>query len=73
MINNKRSQTVAEIATIILFILFLSPFVLVVINSAKTANEVSRFPLAWPENWGNLFANIVTIWKSPNINYASSL
>ena len=73
MINNKRSQTVAEIATIILFILFLSPFVLVVINSAKTANEVSRFPLAWPENWGNLFANIVTIWKSPDINYASSL
>ncbi len=74
MSNTKRSGRVeAEIVTIILFILFLLPFVLVVINSAKTSNEVSRFPLAMPENWGNLFTNIATIWNSPNIKYSSSL
>jgi raffinose/stachyose/melibiose transport system permease protein len=49
------------------------PFYLVVINSAKTAFEVTQYPLAWPEKWGNLIANVVKIWTSESVRYPSSL
>ncbi len=55
-----------------LFLLFLSPFFLVLINSAKTAFEVTNTPMSWPENWGNLAANSVSIWTNTTIQYQSS-
>lgn len=62
-----------EVFTLLLFILFLFPFFLVLINSAKTAFEVTQYPLVMPENWGNIAKNIATIWTSDNINYQASL
>lgn len=55
-----------------LLIAYLYPFVIVTINSAKEAFAVTQFPMQLPENWGQLFVNMQTIWTSPNIRYSSS-
>ncbi|MEN6500437.1 MAG: carbohydrate ABC transporter permease [Rectinema sp.] len=62
-----------EIVTAIIFLLFMFPFLLVFINSAKTSFEVTQYPLALPTRWGNLVDNIVNIWTSESVRYPSSL
>lgn len=69
----KVGKIVAEAATLALFLAFLFPFFLVLINSAKTAFEVTQYPLVMPKSWGNLFKNVTTIWTSSNIRYPASL
>ncbi len=61
-----------EILGFLLFLLFLSPIVLLVINSAKSSADILADPLALPASFGQLWTNIVTIWKNPSINYPSS-
>ena len=63
---------VAEILALGLFLVFLFPFFLVLINSAKTAFEVTQYPLVMPEDWANIGRNISTIWTSTNIRYPAS-
>ena len=69
----KVGKITTEVATLVLFIAFLFPFFLVLINSAKTAFEVTQYPLAMPDDWGNIVKNTVTIWTSDNIRYPASL
>jgi raffinose/stachyose/melibiose transport system permease protein len=69
----KAGKYTAEVVTLVLFIAFLFPFFLVLINSAKTAFEVTQYPLALPDDWGNIVKNTVTIWTSDNIRYPASL
>jgi raffinose/stachyose/melibiose transport system permease protein len=69
----KVGKIVAETATLALFLAFLFPFFLVLINSAKTAFEVTQYPLVMPKSWGTLFKNVATIWTSSNIRYPASL
>ena len=40
-----------EIITMLLFLLFMVPFLLVLLNSAKTAKEIIFSPVSWPTNW----------------------
>lgn len=61
-----------EFLAIILLALFFFPFILVTINSAKPTMEITLSPLSMPENWGNLWYNIIEIISRPNINYFSS-
>jgi len=69
----KPGMVVAEILTALIFLLFLFPFLLVLINSAKTSFEVTQYPLALPNRWGNIIDNIVKIWTSDSVRYPSSL
>ncbi len=69
----KVGKIVAEVATLALFLAFLFPFFLVLINSSKTAFEVTQYPLVMPKSWGTLFKNVATIWTSSNIRYPASL
>lgn len=57
---------------LLLLIIYLYPFVIVTINSAKDAFSVTQFPMQLPDNWGQIFVNMESIWSSPNIRYASS-
>lgn len=61
-----------EVLAIVLFLLFLFPFFIVIINSAKGPFEITHNPLALPSNWLKIFQNIATIWTSVNIQYSSS-
>jgi len=74
MMNKKKiSLFVAEIVTLLLALLFVSPLILVLINSAKGNQEIIITPLAMPESWTNLFSNIASIWSNPNVGYPSAL
>lgn len=72
MLKRKRFEYVLEAITALLFLLFLSPFVLVVMNSAKGAFEVTQYPMRPPENWGLIWTNMVSIWTNVNIQYQQS-
>ncbi len=61
-----------EIVAVVLFLLFLFPFLIVVVNSAKTPFEITQNPLTLPADWGKILQNMVTIWTSVNVQYSSS-
>jgi raffinose/stachyose/melibiose transport system permease protein len=55
-----------------LFMVFLFPFFIVLINSGKTPFEITQSPLTFPSDWAKILQNAVTIWTSPNVQYSSS-
>lgn len=67
-----RRRMVGEVLVMLLFLLFMVPFLLVVLNSAKTSAEIINSPVAWPGNWGQMFKNIATIFESPIVRYTSA-
>ena len=67
-----KKNIILEIVAIVLFILYMLPFAIVIINSAKPSLRIIMDPLAFPENPRQLIANIKTVLESPNVRYASS-
>ena len=61
-----------EILTLLLFILFMLPFVIVIMNSMRTNAEIINAPVGLPENPGNLFQNITEMWNNPTFNFLSA-
>ncbi|MBI9104425.1 MAG: carbohydrate ABC transporter permease [Spirochaetales bacterium] len=57
---------------VIFLVIFLYPFVIVFINSAKDSFSVTQYPMRLPENWGQILINMRSILTSENIRYASS-
>lgn len=72
MKKQKLGLLLLEIFGVVLFLLFLSPIFLLVINSAKSSAEILASPLSWPASFGQLWTNAVTIWNNPSIKYPSS-
>jgi raffinose/stachyose/melibiose transport system permease protein len=62
----------SEIVTVVLFLIFLFPFFIVVVNSAKTPFEITQNPLTLPSEWGKILQNMAAIWTSVNVQYSSS-
>ncbi|MDL2317881.1 carbohydrate ABC transporter permease [Eubacteriales bacterium OttesenSCG-928-A19] len=58
-----------ELLAIVLFVLFMLPFAIVLLNSAKTAQEIIFNPIAWPTSWAQLPANIRAILNNPTTDY----
>jgi len=72
-VSNRRAGLVAlEVLAIVLFLLFLFPFFIVVVNSAKTPFEITQSPLSLPGAWVKILQNMAVIWTSVNIQYSSS-
>lgn len=71
---NKRSTRLIalEIVGGFLFLAFLFPFFIVLVNSAKTPFEITQSPLTFPADWVKILKNMATIWTSVNVNYSSS-
>ncbi|MBB6480985.1 carbohydrate ABC transporter permease [Spirochaeta isovalerica] len=68
--NSRRAGRITlEAITIFLFILFMVPFVMVVLNSAKTSKEIIYNAIAWPESWGQLWTNISLIFNNRTVDY----
>lgn len=65
----KPSRIILEIVTIILFILFMVPFAMVVLNSAKTSKEIIFNAIALPSSWGQLLTNVSLIFNNPTVDY----
>jgi raffinose/stachyose/melibiose transport system permease protein len=61
-----------EVFAILLFLVFLFPFFIVIVNAAKSPFEITQSPLSFPSQWKKIIENVVTIWTSVNIQYSSS-
>ena len=70
----KKSNTslFLEILAIVLFLLYMIPFAIVLINSSKPSLTIIMDPLSLPKDPSQLIANIKTVFTSPNVRYASS-
>lgn len=71
---NKKAlgRGVLEIFGALTFILFISPIILLIINAAKTSPQILSNPLNLPQEWGNLWNNIIEIWNNPVVKYKES-
>ncbi|MXI87731.1 ABC transporter permease subunit [Sphaerochaeta halotolerans] len=70
--KRRAPMLILEAFTILLFILFMIPFAMVVLNSAKTSREIIINAVALPENWGQLGNNISRIFNNPTVDYLSA-
>ena len=61
-----------EILTLLLFILFMLPFVIVLLNSMRTNAEIINAPVGFPENPANLFQNISDVWNNPTFDFLAA-
>lgn len=60
---------VMEALTMVLFLLFMTPFFIVLINSSKTTAEIVLDPISLPTNFTLLFQNVKTIMNLPTTDY----
>ncbi|MGB4406243.1 MAG: carbohydrate ABC transporter permease [Sphaerochaeta sp.] len=65
----KWNLVLLELLTAILFILFMIPFGMVVLNSAKTSKEIIFNAIALPSNWNQLAINVSLIFNNPTVDY----
>ena len=56
--SRKTGKIILEVVTVTLFLLFMVPFILVILNSAKTSREIIFNAIALPTDWGQIFTNI---------------
>lgn len=72
-LSRRIAKNIIEILVLGLMAFFIAPLLLVLLNAAKTNNEIIQTPLALPQNWGILWTNITAIWNNANIRYAQAL
>lgn len=65
----KPEMVLLEVLTILLFVLFMFPFFMVVLNSAKTSKEIIFNAIALPASWAQLGTNILLIFNNPTVDY----
>lgn len=65
-------RTIAMIVGTILSLIVLSPFYLVVVNSAKESADIVINPIGLPSNWGQMFTNMGNVINNQNFSYWSS-
>lgn len=61
-----------EALAFVMSVLILSPFFLIVVNSAKDSKSITRNPIGLPEDFGLLFTNMSSVIHNPQFNYFKS-
>ncbi len=61
-----------ELVSILLFLLFLAPFFIVVVNSSKMNGDIIRDPISFPLDWSLLWKHIQAVIHNSNMNYWKS-
>ncbi len=70
--KKKIIRIILEVLAVLIFLIYISPLILVVINSAKTGSVITTNPLSWPTNWGTLIDNVKAVLSSPTVQYGKS-
>ncbi|MBE6090944.1 MAG: carbohydrate ABC transporter permease [Clostridium beijerinckii] len=68
----KTRNVIGEIIGIILALIILSPFILVILNSAKTSADIVISPLSIPNKWGQMLTNFKNVINNDSFNYWKS-
>lgn len=63
---------IAEVIAVVLTIIVLAPFLLVVVNSAKSSGDIITSPISLPQNWGQMFTNLGNVINNENFSYWNS-
>ncbi len=72
MSRRKITGVVMELFAIFLSLIVLSPFLLVLFNSAKKSADIVISPIALPKHWGQLFTNLSNVIHNQNFSYFKS-
>ena len=67
-----KKTIVPEIIAIVLFLLYMIPFMIILVNASKPSLQIIVDPLKFPDNPAQIFSNIKTVFESPNVRYPSS-
>lgn len=70
---HKGRQIVLEIVTLILFLFFMMPFIIVVFNSMRTNQDIINQPVGVPTDISQFWTNITDIWNNPTFNFLTAL
>jgi raffinose/stachyose/melibiose transport system permease protein len=70
--NRRAPRILGELIVILLFAVFMIPFVMVVINSAKTSKDIIINAIALPTDWGRLLTNVALIFNNSTVHYANA-
>ena len=62
-----------EVLALVLMVIFLYPFIIVLINTSKANITITDSPLALPTDLTLFFRNVSTIVNDPNLNYFNAL
>ena len=68
----KKYNLSGEIVGIIISIIILAPFILVILNSAKTSADIVISPLSIPKKWGQMLTNFNNVIHNDSFNYWKS-
>lgn len=63
---------IAEIVVIVTLLIFLIPFLMVVVNSAKISKDILLDTLGMPADWNQLWTNIGLIFGNHTVHYATA-
>ncbi|MBQ2833851.1 MAG: carbohydrate ABC transporter permease [Clostridia bacterium] len=66
------TKTAIEIVTALLFILFMLPFVIVVLNAMRSNAEIINAPIGLPESLSTFFLNVKEVWNNPLFNFLAA-
>ena len=66
------TKTALEIVTALLFILFMLPFVIVVLNAMRSNAEIINAPIGLPESLSTFFLNVKEVWNNPLFNFLAA-
>lgn len=61
-----------EAAAILLFLLFMIPFAIVLLNAMRTNAEIINQAVGLPQNPARLVENVVTVWHNPTFSFLSA-
>lgn len=70
--NKKIKQYSAEIIGALISLIVLSPFVLVLFNSAKKSADIVISPISIPVDWSQMFVNMKNVINNQNFSYWKS-
>ncbi|AEV28415.1 ABC-type sugar transport system, permease component [Sphaerochaeta pleomorpha str. Grapes] len=65
----KPAMVVLEIVAVFLFVLFMIPFGMVVLNSAKTSKEIIYNAISLPTRWNQMMTNVMLIFNNATVDY----
>lgn len=65
-------RVLGEVLVVLALAVFLIPFAMVVINSAKTSKDILFDTLSMPSDWGQLLTNVGLIFSNRTVHYANA-
>ena len=72
MSKRKFWALIGELAAILLFLVYVSPLILVLFNSSKTSGQIILNPISAPSDWSLLWKNIQSVFGNTVVNYGGA-